>query len=244
MKSLYNSVELLGNTEVILTKRYIKGVLGNGIQAYTNTSTVQNGLTKFAAESYVTTNGLPIKQAGNAQYLGDNTIANTFANRDPRFAKAFSTADYAYSDKPYNGLTSITGYVFQLYNNPATTGTEVTTIGQNQIDAPVFTLSEVYLNYAEACAELGTITTADLNLSLNKVRARAGIATLTTDGTNASANGVQIDDPQRTTALEQISGIVNPIIWEIRRERRIEFMAWTSMKKKTLCVGKRRLLRY
>ncbi|MHC0441388.1 RagB/SusD family nutrient uptake outer membrane protein [Flavobacterium sp. 3-210] len=238
-KALYNSVELLGNTEVILTKRYIKGVLGNSVQSYTNTSTVQNGLTKFAAESYVTTNGLPIKQAGNAQYLGDNTIANTFANRDPRFAKAFSAADYAYSDKPFNGLTSITGYVFQLYNNPATTGTEVTTGGQNQIDAPVFTLSEVYLNYAEACAELGTITNADLNLSINKVRTRAGIAILTTDGTNAAANGVQIDDPQRTTALEQISGIVNPITWEIRRERRIEFMSWTTMRKEDLMRWKK-----
>lgn len=188
---------------------------------------------------------MPIKQAGNAQFLGDATIANTFANRDPRFAKAFSNADYAYSDKPYNGLTSITGYVFQLYNNPATTGTDVSTIGQNQIDAPVFTLSEVYLNYAEACAELGTITNVDLDLSLNKVRTRAGIATLTTDGTNAAAGGVQINDPQRTTALEQISGIVNPIIWEIRRERRIEFMAWTTMRKEDLMRWKkRRLFRY
>lgn len=238
-KSLYNSVELMGNTEVILAKRYIKGVLGNSVQAYTNTSTVQNGLTKFAAESYVTTNGLPIKQAGNAQYIGDDNIANTFANRDPRFAKAFNTADYAYSDKPFNGLTSITGYVFQLYNNPATTGTEVTTGGQNQIDAPIFTLSEVYLNYAEACAELGTITNTDLNLSINKVRTRAGIANLTTDGINAAADGVQINDPQRTSTLEQISGIVNPIIWEIRRERRIEFMSWTTMRKEDLMRWKK-----
>jgi starch-binding outer membrane protein, SusD/RagB family len=230
-KSMYNSVELLGNTEVILAKRYLQGVLGNSIQAYTNTSTIQSGLTKFAAESYVTTNGLPIKQAGNTQFLGDNTIANTFANRDPRFAKAFGNLDYAYSDKPFNGLTSITGYVFQLFNNPATTGTGVTTIGQNQIDAPIFTLSEVYLNYAEACAELGTITNSDLDISINKVRIRAGITILTTDGTNALANGVQIDDPQRTSALEQISGAVNPILWEVRRERRIEFMSWTAMRK-------------
>ncbi|RXJ51471.1 RagB/SusD family nutrient uptake outer membrane protein [Gelidibacter gilvus] len=230
-KSLYNSIELLGNPEVILAKRYIQGVLSNSIQAYTNTSTVQSGLTKFAAESYVTTNGLPIKQVGgNPQFLGDETITNTFANRDPRFAKAFGTEDYAYSDKPWNGLTSITGYVFQLYNNPALSGPEVTTINQNHIDAPIFTLSEVYLNYAEASAELGTITNADLDASINKVRARAGIATLTTDGTNAMVNGVQIEDPQRTSALEQITGAVNPIIWEIRRERRTEFMSWTAMR--------------
>ena len=231
-KSLYNSLELLGNTEVILAKRYLRGVLGNSIQAYTNTSSIQSGLSKFAAESYTTTNGLPIKQVGgNAQYLGDNTIANVFANRDPRFAKAFVNVDYGYSDKPLGGLTSNTGYIFQLYNNPATVGTEVTTIGQNQIDAPIFTLSEVYLNYAEACAELGTINNADLDLSINKVRTRAGIATLTTNGTTAAVGGVQIDDPQRVSSLELISGIVNPIIWEIRRERRIEFMSWTAMRK-------------
>ena len=231
-QALYNSVELLGNSEVILAKRYIQGTLASSIQAYTNTSTVQSGLTKFAAESYVTTNGLPIKQVGgNAEYLGDETITNTFANRDPRFAKAFGTEEYAYSDKPWNGLTSNTGYVFQLFNNPDLSGPEVTTIGQNHIDAPIFTLSEVYLNYAEAAAELGTITNADLDMSINLVRERAGIATLTTDGTNASADGVEIEDPQRTSALEQITGAVNPIIWEIRRERRTEFMSWTSMRK-------------
>ena len=231
-QSLYNSIELLGNSEVILAKRYIQGMLAHSIQAYTNTSTVQSGLTKFGAESYVTINGLPIKQVGgNAEYLGDANIANTFANRDPRFAKAFGTQDYAYSDKPWNGLTSITGYVFKLFNNPALSGPEVTTISQNHIDAPIFTLSEVYLNYAEASAELGSVTNADLDISLNKVRARAGIATLTTDGTNALAGGVQIEDPQRVTALEQLSGVVSPIIWEIRRERRIEFMSWTSLRK-------------
>lgn len=231
-QSLYNSLDLMDNPEVILAKRYIQGVLANSIQAYTNTSTVQNGLTKFAAESYVTTNGLPIKQVGgNSEYQGDDNIVNTFTNRDPRFSKAFGTEDYAYSDKPWNGLTSITGYVFQLFNNPETSGSEVTTIAQNHIDAPIFTLSEVYLNFAEACAELGTINNADLDMSINKVRARAGIATLTTDGTNAFVNGVQIEDPQRVSALEQISGVVNPITWEIRRERRVEFMSWTSLRK-------------
>jgi hypothetical protein len=231
-KALYNSVELLGNSEVILAKRYIPAILRNSIQAYTNTSTVQSGLSKFAAESYTTTNGLPIKQVGgNSQYLGDNTITDVFANRDPRFAKAFGNVDYAYSDKPLNGLTSITGYIFQLYNNPSTTGTEVTTIAQNQIDAPIFTLSEVYLNYAEACAELGSATNADLNLSINKVRSRAGIAILTTDGSGASVGGIAINDPQRTSSLEQIIGVVNPLIWEIRRERRLEFMSWTSLRK-------------
>lgn len=229
-KALYNSAELLDNTEVLLAKRYLKGTFMHSLQSYTNTSTSQNGLTKFAAESYVTINGLPIKQSGNAQYLGDAKIGDVFANRDPRFAKTFSSVDYGYSDKPFTGVYSNTGYIIQLYNNPTITGTDVTTGGQNYTDAPVFTLSEVLLNYAEACAELGTITNAELDLSINLVRTRAGIAKLTTDGTNAFAATIAINDPQRTSSLEALTGVVNPIIWEIRRERRIELLCWTYLR--------------
>ncbi|OUL61593.1 RagB/SusD family nutrient uptake outer membrane protein [Flavobacterium sp. AJR] len=231
-KSLYNSVELAGNTEVILTKRYLSNVLMHSLQNYTNTSTIQYGLTKWAADSYVTTNGLPIQQAGNSQYTGDDDITKTFANRDPRFGKTVNPTSYGYKGKPFSAATlvSMSGYVFELYNNPATTGPDVTTGGRNYTDAPVFTLSEVYLNYAEACAELGTATNTDLDMSINKVRARAGIAPLTTDGTNASAGGIQINDPRRTATLEQISGSVNPLIWEVRRERQIEFMSWTTLR--------------
>ncbi|MBF7091917.1 RagB/SusD family nutrient uptake outer membrane protein [Flavobacterium sp. ALJ2] len=231
-KSLYNSVELAGNTEVILAKRYLTNVLMHSLQNYTNTSTIQYGLTKWAADSYVTTNGLPIQQAGNTQYTGDNNVTKTFANRDPRFGKTVNPANYGYKGKSFSAaaLTSMSGYVFELYNNPATTGPDVTTGGRNYTDAPVFTLSEVYLNYAEACAELGTATNTDLDMSINKVRARAGIALLTTDGTNASAGGIQINDPRRTAPLEQISGSVSPLIWEVRRERQIEFMSWTTIR--------------
>ncbi|HWS59548.1 MAG TPA: RagB/SusD family nutrient uptake outer membrane protein [Flavobacterium sp.] len=229
-KALYNSDDLLSNTEVILAKRYIKGTFMHSMQAYTNTSTSQNGLTKFAADSYVTVNGLPIGQSGNSQYLGDATISNVFTNRDLRFSKSFSTVDYGYSDKTLAGIYSNTGYVMQLYNNPAITGTDVTTTGQNYTDSAVFSYNEVLLNYAEACAELGTITNSDLDLSLNLLRTRAGIAKLTTDGTNASANAVVINDPQRTSTLETLTGVVNPIIWEIRRERRVELMSWTFIR--------------
>ncbi|WP_091202484.1 RagB/SusD family nutrient uptake outer membrane protein [Flavobacterium xueshanense] len=231
-QSLYNSVELGGNSEVILAKRYLTNVLMHSLQNYTNTSTTQYGLTKWAADSYVTTNGLPIQQAGNTQYIGDDNVTKTFTNRDPRFAKTINPTVYGYKGKPFGtaALTSMSGYVFELYNNPATSGPDVTTGGRNYTDSPLFTLSEIYLNYAEACAELGTATNIDLDMSINKVRTRAGIASLTTDGNNVSAAGVQINDPRRTAALEQISGSVNPLIWEIRRERQIEFMSWTTLR--------------
>lgn len=231
-KSLYNSVELAGNSEVILAKRYLSNVLMHSLQNYTNTSTIQYGLTKWAAESYLTKNGLPIQQAGNSEYAGDATIAATFTNRDPRFAKTINPTSFGYKGKSFGttALTSMSGYVFELYNNPGTSGPDVTTGGRNFTDAPLFTLSEVYLNYAEASAELGSASNTDLDISINKVRTRAGIATLTTDGNKAFANGIEIKDPRRTATLEQISGVVSPLIWEIRRERQIEFMSWTTLR--------------
>jgi hypothetical protein len=231
-KSLYNSVELAGNSEVILAKRYLSNVLMHSLQNYTNTSTIQYGLTKWAAESYLTKNGLPIQQAGNSEYAGDATIATTFTNRDPRFAKTINPTSFGYKGKSFGttALTSMSGYVFELYNNPGTSGPDVTTGGRNFTDAPLFTLSEVYLNYAEASAELGSASNTDLDISINKVRTRAGIATLTTDGNKAFANGIEINDPRRTATLEQISGVVSPLIWEIRRERQIEFMSWTTLR--------------
>lgn len=66
------------------------------------------------------------------------------------------------------------------------------------------------LNYAEACAELGSISQGDLDKSLNILRERAGLPPLTYVGAdNVQVNGVTINDPQRTSALEQISGLVN-----------------------------------
>ena len=67
---------------------------------------------------------------------------------------------------------------------------------------PIIRLAEVYLTYAEAVYELnGSITDAQLDVSINKVRDRAGVAHLT--NALASANGLDMKE-------------------EIRRERAVE----------------------
>jgi len=51
-----------------------------------------------------------------------------------------------------------------------------------------------------------------------------------TDG--AMASGVEINDPKRTSSLESATkgGIVSPILWEIRRERRAELLGWVYLR--------------
>ncbi|MGL5787854.1 MAG: RagB/SusD family nutrient uptake outer membrane protein [Bacteroidales bacterium] len=227
-KSVYNSVELKNSKEMLLYKDYQPSIWMHSIQSYTNTSTVINGMTKAAVESYPCIDGLPIKQSD--KYKGDATMENVLANRDKRLAAALASK-WAYAGKEDGGLSANTGYRIILFNNPGLSGTQVTTNGQNHIDAPVFGYAEVLLNYAEALAELDQITQADLDKSINLLRDRAGVNRLTyVDANTVQVNGVTINDPARTSALETKTGVVSPLLWEIRRERRAELMTWTYIR--------------
>ena len=80
---------------------------------------------------------------------------------------------------------------------------------QATTDAPIIRLGEILLNYAEAAFELGTITQGDLDNTVNLLRARGGVAPL------MMAVGFSADDRDPN---------VDPLLWEIRRERRVELM--------------------
>ena len=228
-QSTYNSDNLAGNKEIILYKRYETGVLQHSLIAYNYSSTTMNGLTKSAVESYLTTDGLPISLS--PLYKGDDTILNVVANRDLRLKLTIDTTYLYYKghetnalSKVYSGLSSSTGYrpnkflpdSNKLKTIPTAINTAIT-------DAPLFWLAEVYLNYAEAAAELAQLgkysfTQADLDNSINKLRARAGVARLQfMGGQNVGVNGTAFTDPKKDAD-------VTSLVWEIRRERRVELM--------------------
>ena len=77
----------------------------------------------------------------------------------------------------------------------------------------IFRFAEVLLNYAEAKAELGTLTDADWAATVGALRARAGI----TGGLDAKP---VVADPYLTA--NYFPGISDPVILEVRRERGIE----------------------
>ncbi|MFA7141003.1 MAG: RagB/SusD family nutrient uptake outer membrane protein, partial [Proteiniphilum sp.] len=95
----------------------------------------------------------------------------------------------------------------------------------NRTDYPVMRYAEVLLNWIEAKAELatlgdGTVTQADIDLSVNKIRNRPLAA-------EAIAMGVQKTAPMQLSALPDDPDRdvdVSSLIWEIRRERRMEFV--------------------
>lgn len=78
-------------------------------------------------------------------------------------------------------------------------------------DKPLFKIEEVLLNYAEAKFELGAFnqTVADQTINLLRDRAEVGRMTVAEIGSDF--------DPDRDPSID-------PVLWEIRRERLIELM--------------------
>ena len=86
-------------------------------------------------------------------------------------------------------------------------------------DMPVFRLGEVYLNYAEALAELGTLTQGDLDMSLNLLRDRVGMPHLDLATANADPDWYLCSAEY---GYRNVSGADKGVILEIRRERAVE----------------------
>lgn len=215
-KALYSSLDLAGNKEVLLYKAYVPGAMTHSVIGYTNSSTQMHGLTKSAVEAYVAKDGLPIGLS--PLYQGDDDIKKVRADRDKRLLVTIDTF-LCYNGTLVGGLSSSSGYRPAKFLNPAATQLAP----NNETDAPIFYLGEVLLNYAEAAAELDqmgqyTFGQADLDRSVNLLRTRAGVAKLEAPGGQTVAvNGTTFVDPDKDAD-------VTALLWEIRRERRVELM--------------------
>jgi hypothetical protein len=84
-------------------------------------------------------------------------------------------------------------------------------------DVILFRYAEILLNYAEAKAELGTLTQPDLEKSINLIRDRVGMPHLDMAAANANP------DPYLENMYPNVDkGANEGVILEIRRERRVE----------------------
>ncbi len=221
--SNYISKDLKDNSEMIMYKQFEYNAdvkLGHGLHGYSSSSTPTWGMTKDAVESYCNADGLPIhvSEAG----FDDSTVEKAIRGRDARLAH--NVCDSIVMLDTYSwlkGINSTTGYWLKKFvvKDYVLNGGDNELAPYNDTDGPVYMYSEVLLNYAEACAELGTMTQADADKSINELRVKHGnIPALTVAGTSVSVNGTAITkDPKNTYG-------VNDLIWEIRRERRCELI--------------------
>ena len=229
-QAIYNSTSLANNSEVIFCKEYVKDQLDHSLIDYTCTSTQISGMTKDAFDSYLFLDG---QLKSNTSYDTSNDVAvfkyspndnadhlniqHMLAVRDKRLSQTIDSVLCYTGEGGWprtdgdNAMTSSTGYSVCKYDNVTIERAYRNQTGTNYTWAPLYWVSVVYLNYAEAKAELGTITQSDLNMTINKLKNRAGLPSITTS--------VNLNDPKMVDA-----GVTDPLLWEIRRERRCELM--------------------
>ena len=219
-KSLTTSEDLAGNPEIIMYRSYVENVVMHSLMSFQNTEMEMSSPSRSFIDAFLTKNGLPIHQAGNTDYKGKE-YAKEILNRDPRLADNIDEE----SGLRLNGVAAVyaaSGYYANRYVNKDLINKPGGMSNTNTTDAPVMKLNEVLMNYIEAAAELAdlgqyTLTQADFDKTINAIRDRQStqMPHVTLAGNALKVNGVEINDPDRDAT-------VKPIIWEIRRERRVE----------------------
>lgn len=219
-KSLTTSEDLAGNPEIIMYRSYVENVVMHSLMSFQNTEMEMSSPSRSFIDAFLTKNGLPIHQAGNTDYKGKE-FAKEIQNRDPRLADNIDEE----SGLRLNGVAAVyaaSGYYANRYVNKDLINKPGGMSNTNTTDAPVMKLNEVMLNYIEAAAELAdlgqyTLTQADFDKTINAIRDRQSthMPHVTLAGNALKVNGVEINDPDRDAT-------VTPILWEIRRERRVE----------------------
>lgn len=240
--NLFNQIDYSSNAEVMFWKKYN---LSDGVSHHVGHYMPQygsgTGVTRSLVDSYLASDGLPISVSPLYSANNETSLTDIVVNRDPRLAQTICTPGdlitlnsgtpneiFQYPTfRGNNEITCTTGY--QMYKGGITDPAQRT---DSWTGAIIYRYAEVLLNFAEAKAELGTLSQADLDKSINLLRDRAGMPPLTVAPT---------PDP------DKVFPDVSDIIYEVRRERRVELavegkrfddiMRWAAADE--LIVGKR-----
>ena len=227
--ALFVSDNLAGNKEMLMYRHYVDGVLSHSTLSYSFTET-QAGLSKSLAEAFVNADGLPVYVAD--EYWTPRTDTEFFTNRDPRLSQVIRPKYYIKGTDCSPFQYALSGYSWNKFmdDSRATNPEPTWASNKNVIDAPCLRYAEVLLNYAEAAYELSllgkyTFGQTDLDRSINLIRARADVnlPPLQDMGGSPAVGGVTFDDPMRLQIEQNADGgLTSSMLWEIRRERRVE----------------------
>lgn len=225
-RSLFASESLAGNREVLLHRTYDEGlqVRHSAIARQNGAAVTSKGANLDLIKAFLCVDGQPWQNSVEPQ-ASSFSIADLITTRDSRFEASF--LHIADNTSPSQLLTikhaprDVVNYI-----GPGTPSARPEWLfGVNTTDAPVIRLAEVVLNWVEAKAVLAenyggaAIVQGDLDRSINAIRDRPLAPEAVAKGVRKTARLLLTDlpaDPERDID-------VSPLMWEIRRERRIEF---------------------
>ena len=210
---------------------YAGGARHNASAYAVNEGQGSPGLTRKFINTYLMKDGSRFTDKDGYETMEFNEET---ADRDPRLAQSVRTPGYTRIGQREvlapDFAASSTGYqLVKFVQDPSANSGNNDRTGSSDCDLPVFRYAEVLLNYAEAKAELETLTQEDLNISINLLRDRAGITSgLDMNWANANPDPYLSWDPAKEnkdqTGYPGVSGNNAGVILEIRRERTIELL--------------------
>lgn len=213
---LFQSVNSIPQ-EVILARKFSDALqIWHNVNYYTITASYgKPGLDKNLVDSYLMTDGTRFTDKANYKTM---MFVDEVKDRDPRLSQTIRTPGYrrvggAQAVAPNFG-NSVTGYQLIKYVGDV----KYDNYNRSENDMPVFRYAEVLLNYAEAKAELGTLSQADIDISIKLLRDRVEMPNLNLAGANAKP------DAYLASNYPNVVGAFKGVILEIRRERRIELV--------------------
>ena len=226
-KDLFASESLSSNTEVIFFRTYDDAIgIRHAVASYSNgTETQPRSANLNLIEAFICSDGKTF-QNSTVTNAKNFRLSELIKTRDSRFEATFmdtvntpATGTLIYAHK-FAGREAIDIYKKGLVY-PAKWASQT-----NTNDAPVARLGEVVLNWIEAKQILAefyggaAVTQVDLDKSINAIRSRPLEKDSESKGVKVTAPLLLANlpnDPDRDADVSQL-------MWEIRRERRMEFV--------------------
>lgn len=234
---MFADEDLNSYSEVLLWKGYSASLgLTHAVNHYINRNGGNTGYTKGLINNFTMANGLPI-YAANSGYAGDDSISVVKKGRDNRlqlFMKA--PGDLLYTDQlSSTGQPLVEGYpdIVGLNETKYVTGYAVKkglsyvykhSEGQTSVTGSiVFRAVEAYLNYIEATYLLNGSLDNKAASYWTAIRERAGVDPDYMKTVNAT--NMQEEAKNDMAAYSKGQLLTDKILYNIRRERRLEFIA-------------------
>ena len=203
--------------EVILARNYnLKLNIVHSVNQYFLTGGAKPGMNKKIVDSYLMMDGTRFTDKKDYRELD---YYDEMQGRDPRLSQTIVAPGHkrigSNTVVSPNFASATTGYQISKWVSDG--GQD--SYNKAHTDIILFRAAEVYLNLAEAKAELGTLTQADLDRTISKLRARVGMPPLIMAAANANPDPYLMS---AETGYPQVDGPNKGVILEIRRERTIE----------------------
>lgn len=215
-----NATDLMD--EVILARDYnaTYGAVHNSGSAQTTGSRGCPAMTKKLFASFLMADGSRFTDQAGWETMD---FMSETQNRDPRLSQSIRTPGYKRMGESVTTSPDFKVTFSGYHPDKYLTTKEQDTNNASDIDINLFRSAEVYLNYAEARAESGTLTQEDLDISVNKLRDRVKMPHLVMATANAQPDPFLTDPAYGGYQSAVLLADGNKgVILEIRRERSVE----------------------